>query len=475
MDREMEKQTKKKLTFQVLEELCGLTVSDDGMEAWLVLEKPDEDLEYKEEALLQYLKEKEIVQGVLESAIKEALEEEKYHKAFLVAKGTPPMDGENGYYEFFFDTNLQSKPVVLEDGSVDYLNMKLFEEAVEGQLLVRYHSATKGVNGYTVKKQVIKVTDGKNLPPLKGSGFEYDKEKQEYRAKIDGRIVFQNENLKIDPLLVVDEVSYSTGNIKFRGDVLVKDCVRSGMLVEATGDVMVNGNVECATIICDGNVLIKRGATADYKGKILAGGNVSGRFFETIDIEAGDSVFSDYFMNCNIQANKKITATGRKGSLVGGTAKCREEIHVTHLGNRAGVHTIVSMFYEEDFAKKMEECLNLIEELEKERETLLNGINRFEREYQGEDLARSLQYMRLQYQLKLRGEKITETKEQWQKLRDGYRENNGGVVIVDGVAYDGCWVTFGKAEKQLKEAQKELRFRRIGKEVIMESLHEKIT
>ena len=467
----MEKQTQKKLTFQILDELCGLTVSDDGMEAWLVLQKPDEDLEYTVDALVQYLKEKEIMQGVLESSIKEALKKKKYQKAFLVAKGTSPIEGENGYYEFFFDTNLQAKPIELEDGSVDYLNMKLFEEAVEGQLLVRYHSATKGVNGYTVKKQVIRAADGKNLPPLKGSGFEHDKERQEYRSKIDGRIVFQSGNLKIDPLLVVDEVSYSTGNIKFRGDVLVKDCVRSGMLVEATGDVMVNGNVECATIICDGSVLIKRGATADYKGKILAGGNVSGRFFETIDIEAGDSVFSDYFMNCNIQAGKKITATGRKGSLVGGIARCQEEVHVTHLGNRAGVNTTVSMFYEEDFAKKMEECLDLIEELEKERESLLNGIIRFEKEYQGEDLSRSLQYMRLQYQLKLRGEKITEAKEQWQKLKEGRRENNGGVVIVDGIAYDGCQIIFGKAEKQIKDAQKELRFRRIGNEVIVDALH----
>ena len=471
----MEKKTKKKLTFQILEELCTLTISDDGMEAWLILKKPDEDIEYKEESLLQYLREKEVVQGVLGSAIKEALEEEKYNKAFLVAQGTQPINGENGYYEFFFETNLQSKPVELEDGSVDYLNMKLFEEAVEGQLLACYHSATKGTNGYTVKKQVMKASDGKNLPPLKGSGFEYDKEKQEYRAKIDGRIVFSNGNLVIDPLLVVDEVSYSTGNIKFRGNVLVKDCVRSGMLVEATGDVMVNGNVECATIICEGNVLIKRGATADYKGKILAKGNVSGRFFEAIDIEAGGSIFSNYFMNCNMQAGKSIKATGRKGSLVGGTAKCQEEVRVTHLGNRAGVHTTVSMFYEEDFTKRMEECLDLLEGLQKERETLLKEIVRFENEYQGENLERSLQYMRLRYQLRLRGEKIAEAKEQWQKLKEGRRENNGGIVIVNGIAYDGCCVIFGKAEKLLKEARKELRFRRFGSEVVMESLQEKMS
>lgn len=385
-----------------------------------------------------------------------------------MAEGIPPVDGENGYYEYFFDTNLQSKPAEKEDGSVDYLNMKLFEEAVEGQLLACYHPATKGTQGITVKKQILKAADGKNLPPLKGSGFEYDKEKQEYRAKIDGRIVFKNDNLKVDPLLVLDEISYSTGNIRFRGDILVKDSVRAGMLVEATGDVMVNGNVEGATITCGGNLLIKRGATADYKGTIKAGGSVSGRFFEEIVIEAGDSVYSDYYLNCNIYATKNIIATGRKGSLTGGIARCREKVHVTHLGNKAGVETVVSMFYENPVRKK-EEYLRQIEALNKEKEMLLKEMLRFEKEFHGEELSRSLQYMRLQYQLKLREEKILEAEEKLQKLK-GESMQSSGNVVVDGIAYDGCRIAFGKAEKYLNEAQSELRFRRIGNEVVAESL-----
>lgn len=464
----MKKKKEMEITIQMLEELCSVTISEDGMEAWMTLEKPEKHFRYQEEILMQYLQEMGVEQGILEEALQGALKGKEYQRPFLVAEGKPAENGKNGCYEYFFDTDLQAKPVEKEDGSVDYLNMKLFEVAEEGQLLACYHSATKGENGFTVRNQIIKGLDGKNLPPLKGSGFIYDRESQKYTAKIDGRIVFKHDNLKVDPLLIVDEVSYSTGNIRFRGDVLVKDCVRAGMLVEATGDVMVNGNVEGAAIYCGGNVLIKRGATADYKGSIRAKGNVSGRFFEGIVIDAGDSIYSDYYLNCNMHAKKNIIATGRKGSLAGGIARANQEVHVAKLGNKAGLNTVVSMFYENPSRKK-EEYLEEMETLQEEKEILIGEIDRFEREFQGEDLNSSLQYARLQEQLKEQKKKITETDEKWKRILEELRKNSGRVVV-DGIAYDGCRVTFGKAEKYLKEAQRELQFRRIGNEVVTESL-----
>ncbi len=463
----MKKKKEMEITIQMLEELCSLTITEDGMEAWMTLEKPEKHFSYQKETLMQYLQEMGVEQGILEEALTEVLEGKEYRKPFPVAEGKPAKNGENGYYEYFFDTDLQAKPTEKEDGSVDYLNMKLFEVAEEGQLLACYHSATKGENGFTVRNQIIKAIDGKNLPPLKGSGFDYDRERQKYTAKIDGRIVFKNDNLKVDPLLIVDEVSYSTGNIRFRGDVLVKDCVRSGMLVEATGDVMVNGNVEGAAIYCGGNVLIKRGATADYKGSIRARGNVSGRFFEGIVIEA-ESIYSDYYLNCNMHAEKNIVATGRKGSLAGGLARADQEVRVVKLGNKAGLNTVVSMFYENPAGKK-EEYLREMEALQEEKEMLIDEIDRFEEEFQGEDLSSSVQYKKLQYQLKEQEEEIAKAEEKWKNILEELRKKSVRVVV-SGIAYDGCRITFGKAEKYLKEAQKELQFRRIGNEVVAESL-----
>lgn len=456
------------VTYQMIEEICSLTIAEDAMEAWLTLGEPEKGFDYQEEILLQYLQDEEVTQGIIEEALKKAVAEKTYQRPFLVAEGKAAENGKGGYYEYFFDTDLQTKPVEKEDGTVDYLNMKLFEEAVEEQLLACYHPATKGENGFTVKNQTLKALDGKNLPPLKGSGFVYDRESQEYRARIAGRIVFKNNTLKIDPLLIVDEVCYSTGNIRFNGDVLVKDCVRTGMLVEATGDIMVNGNVEGATLICDGNVLIKRGATADYKGTIKAGGNVSGRFFEEAVVEAGDSIFSDYFLNCDLYAKKNITATGRKGSLAGGMSRCHQEIRVVQLGNKAGLKTVVSMFYENP-ARKKEAYLSKVYALEEERNALLNEREQLEDSLEGDALENSVKYNKLGYDIKRQEEKIAEARENFQKLLEDLKKNSVNVAV-SGIAHEGCQITFGKAEKVLKEAQREIRFRREGKDVVAESL-----
>jgi uncharacterized protein (DUF342 family) len=396
-----------KLTYDLLEQLCELVLEEEDMRAWLTLKEPADAIEYELEALLQYLQEKGICQGIAKHTLKRAIREKQYETPILAAEGMAAQAGQDGWYEFYFETDLKSCPVTREDGSVDYLNMKLFEEAQEGQLLARYHPASKGMYGYTVRKKILKAQNGKNQPPLRGSGFLYDAEKQEYRAKIDGRIVYEGNYLQIHPLLVLEEVSYSTGNVKFSGDVLVKEGVRSGVCLEAGGDITINGSVECATIVSGGNVLLKQGATTDSKGIIRAAGNISGKFFEAVTIEAGESVYSDYYLNCVIQAEKEVVTTGKRGSLAGGETYCGDRVSVVYLGNRAGVATKVCMAYEPEAEQEPE-------------------------------------------------------KEQEPKKQSR--------IIVAGTAYGGCRIAFGETEKYLTEAQRELTFSRVGADNVMEAL-----
>lgn len=459
-----------KLTFDIMEEQCEIVVKNNDMEAWLTLKEPGEVIEYEAEPIMQYLAEKGIVQGIKKRAVARAIKEKKYNTPILVAEGIPATAGENGYFEFFFEKDLQPKPTEQKDGSVDYLNMKLFEEAVEGQLLVRYHPATKGMYGFTVRKKILKALDGKNKPVLKGKGFEYNAETQEYYATKSGRIVYADNFLKIDPLYVIDEVNYSTGNIRFNGDVLIKGNVRSGMRVEASGDIMVNGNIESATIISEKNILIKRGATTDSKCDIVAGGNVSGKFFEGITIQA-ESVFSDYYLNCQINATKTVTATGRKGIIAGGVTNCKEEVVVTHLGNNAGIRTLVNMYYEEEPEENREECMLQMEAIQDEKEMILNEIARFKREFKGEDISRSLQYMKLEYQLRMRDTAIKELKTKFDELQSPNMKKKAHIVI-KGIAYAGSKINFGSVEEYINTSQKEVQYCRIGDRIIKESIAE---
>lgn len=459
-----------KLNYEIMEGICNIVISEDDLEAHMSIQPPSEELEYEKDAFLQYLNEKGIREGIDSDALSETLEKGTFNKSFLIAKGIPAINGEDGFFEFFFDKDLEAKPKVMEDGSVDYLNMKLFEEAEEGQLLVRYHPETKGIPGKGVSGKPLKAIDGKRLPPIKGSGFEMQNDGHDYVAKITGRILFKDNRLKIDPLYIVDEVSYSTGNVRFRGDVLVKGAVRSGMVVEATGDVMVNGNIESATIVSGGNVLVRRGATSDLKGKIKAKGNVSGKFFESVYIEAGNNVYSDYFLNCDITAESSVIATGRKGSLAGGITRCWDEVHVINLGNRAGVLTVVSMFYETNIPERLEKYLQEMDRLGEEILSIQKMMESVEKKYQGKNIEFSKEHFELRCQLVPKEKRRQEVQEEWLALREIQNNKNKGNVIVENIGYVGCRIGFGALEEVIKDSQREFKITRRGEKLIKDSL-----
>ena len=75
-----------------------------------------------------------------------------------------PQAGADGWYEFFFDTNVKSNPVLMEDGSVDYQNAKWFELVKKGQTVAVYHEAQEGTPGYTIMGESLATKKGKEKP-----------------------------------------------------------------------------------------------------------------------------------------------------------------------------------------------------------------------------------------------------------------------------------------------------------------------
>ena len=68
----------------------------------------------------------------------------------------------------------------------------------------------------------------------------------------------------------------------------------------ATGDIIVEHNVEAGRLIAGGNVMIKKGSCSKYDCFIDAKGEVSGSFFEAANINAEGNVKANYIMNSNI-------------------------------------------------------------------------------------------------------------------------------------------------------------------------------
>ena len=129
-----------------------------NMEAYLSVSVPNGMVEH--EVLMDFLNEKKVKSGISEKAIELICRGEYGQIPILIAQGKIPLKGEDGWYEYFFRTDVQKKPKVMEDGSADYKDIEWFEVVKEGQKVAYYHEAKEGTNGYDVLGNVIKGRKG---------------------------------------------------------------------------------------------------------------------------------------------------------------------------------------------------------------------------------------------------------------------------------------------------------------------------
>ena len=121
------------------------------------------------------------------------------------------------------------------------------------------------------------------------------------RAAIAGSPKLINQGVQVNPVVEVDAVDLTTGNINFEGSLQVRGDISATMEVRVTGDVVVNGTMEAALVEAGGNVTVKGGiigmaeAMQDASGPartahIVCGGELKARFIENAIISAGQNV-----------------------------------------------------------------------------------------------------------------------------------------------------------------------------------------
>lgn len=313
----------------------------------------------------------DVVTGIIEQNIDEMLEKKVIDKPVLVAQSQKPVNGKDGWFEFLFDTNVNTKPRILHDGSVDYSSFGNVPSVEAGQKLVIYHPSVKGQDGVNFRGEILLATKGKDLARLKGKGFTISEDDREYFAQFAGRAVYENERLVVENELVIDgDVSLSTGDINFSNDIHIRGNVLTGVVVaSAKGSIVVDGYVEACELYAGKDVVLKNGMQGNGKGKIISGGSVSGKFFEQVTIQAKGDVCANAIMNSHIAAGQDVVVSGRFGIIIGGTISAERFISATIIGNMAEVKTRLSAGLQESLfpqlTKKEEEQKQSEEKLKK--------------------------------------------------------------------------------------------------------------
>lgn len=103
----------------------------------------EEGEHYTIEYLHEVLRVNQITYGIDEAQLQKILDEEIYEQDVLVARGIPAVEGQDGFYEYKVNMNLEKKPKILPDGSVDYWSMYSVQSVQKDQVIAIYHPAVQ--------------------------------------------------------------------------------------------------------------------------------------------------------------------------------------------------------------------------------------------------------------------------------------------------------------------------------------------
>ncbi|GAI26403.1 unnamed protein product, partial [marine sediment metagenome] len=233
------------------------------------------------------LKDKGVVNGVLENELERVFRESLFDEDILVASGTPPKHGENATIDFYFETELEFKLREDKDGRIDYHETSVLVNVRKGDQLCRRTPPTEGRPGRSVTDKEIPPKEGKDRVVPDGPNTEFAPNDPDLLiASTNGCVSLDRTKLvEVKPRLVIKgNVDYSTGNIKFIGSLIIAKDVKSGFKVNVSGDLEVGGVVEDAEVEAGGNALIKKGFIGRGQGLIKTGGDLTIKFAQNQNI-----------------------------------------------------------------------------------------------------------------------------------------------------------------------------------------------
>lgn len=311
-------------------------VAGDEMSAVLSLSPQQGGKAADIEAVLQALTEAGVSLGVDHAALLAACQAGTADKV-LVAQGTPPVEGKDSDFVELVPQTVNREPKLNPEGLIDYREHGAIAMVEPGAPLMRRVPPVPGVDGHTVLGHPVAhkpVRDAPFRPDLAGAQVS-DKDPDLLIAATAGLPVRVPCGVQVEAVLRVAEVNLGTGNIYFDGTVQVDGDVIHEMKVEASGDILVGGTVEGATLHAGGNVTVKGGVISG--ATVQAGGTISARFAQGSRLRAQVLIaLDDAALECDMQSSNQILIglkNPQRAHLVGGTTSTRMLLKVPVLGS----------------------------------------------------------------------------------------------------------------------------------------------
>lgn len=340
-----------------------ISVDPNCTTAFMTITAPENGgLDITEDKVTAAVREKKIAFGLDEAALSDAVENKRYGENICIARWKPPVDGQDGKIEYFYNREQTFKPVEDENGNVDYKNLGLVRNIYRGTAIAKITPPTEGEPGVDIMGKSVRQRVGTASSYTIGKGTELTADGTQIIASVDGNLAYSGGAFCIEEsLLIRGDVDVSSGNIDFIGDIIIKGNVLEGYAVSSKKNITVNGTVTNGKVTADGNITVKLGSINSELHSEK--GNIKLDFCENSKLYAAGNIEANSFIAGEVFAGKEIIASG-KGILLGGKYTALENITASVIGSESYAKTLVTLGNNAVLSEEMEGHKRKIAEME---------------------------------------------------------------------------------------------------------------
>ena len=363
--------------------LFVIDISNDEMKATCTINAPSlGGADISHEMIERALKTQGVVAGISDEKIEALVDRPVYNVPVVVAEAVQPIDGRDAYIAYNFETD-RSKIRAKEaaNGQVNFKELNLIQNVVQGQPLAQKMLAERGRSGKTLFGRYLEAKNGKDINLPLGKNVTVDSDGRTILAAMDGQVLLINDKINVEPIMEVDGVNIKTGNITFLGTVVVNGNVEDGFDIKASGNIEVNGAVGASHLESDGDIIVSQGIVGRDEGEIICGGSLWAKFIQNTKVTVQENIIvNDSIMNSEVSAQRRIILQGKRAQITGGHLFATETVLAKNIGSAGGgTETVIEVGVDPKAKHRLAELLEMqgnnlkeLEELELNLQTLEN-------------------------------------------------------------------------------------------------------
>ncbi|MFP4379393.1 MAG: DUF342 domain-containing protein [Candidatus Sumerlaeia bacterium] len=292
-------------------------------------------------------------------------------RVHIFAVGVQAEDGKNGEVKYHFETRPAEKQWQQSDSTnIDFRKRNEINNVSEGELLAELIPPTPARDGITVYGHPIKAKDGRPARLRASKNVTINEEEGKAYSDIEGCVKLVKKRISVDYVKYFkSSINFRTGNVEFKGDVVIDGDVNETFTVEAGGSITISGMVDRASLKAGGDITVDGGIYGKEDIQVEAEGDINIGFAENANIRAGGNIYvRSALVNCDTFTEGRLFLRAMGKALIGGATKAICGVDANCLGNpRIPTRTIIEFGVRPELSQRMRLLSIQFEQADKER------------------------------------------------------------------------------------------------------------